>query len=305
MDTTCTIRITKGGDDAALDAAFARLRQIDSELSEQDPKSEISAVNAASGIKPVSVSDDSIAMVKRDLSYAEMSDGAFDPTVGPLVKLWGIGTDHERLPSKEEIRSTLALVNWKDVVLDEKAKTLYLKRKGMALDFGSGTKGYATDEIVKVLAARGVTSAVIDLGGNIFVMGSNDGKPWRVGLQNPDQSRGAYLGIAQLVNQTMVTSGVYERFFVKDGKRYHHIFDTKTGYPADNKLASVTIVTAKSFNADGCTTMLFVLGREKGMALAKELGLDVIMVDEAHNVYVSQGVSKYFKIADTEYKLAD
>ena len=108
MDTACTIRITKGGDEAALDAAFERLKQIDGELSEQNPDSEIAKVNAAAGLHPVKVSDDSIAMVKRDLSYAAMSDGAFDPTVGPLVRLWGIGTDHARLPSKAEISATLA-----------------------------------------------------------------------------------------------------------------------------------------------------------------------------------------------------
>jgi thiamine biosynthesis lipoprotein len=299
MDTLCTITIAKGGDEKALDDAFARLKQIDDELSEQNPRSEIAAVNAASGLHPVKVGDDAIAILKKDLGYAAMSDGAFDPTVGPLVNLWGIGTDHARLPSKTEIKAALALVNWKDVVLDETAKTIFLKRKGMALDLGSGTKGYATDEIVKVLRPRGVESAVIDLGGNIFVMGSKaEGKPWRVGLQDPENERGAYLGVASLVDRTMVTSGVYERYFEKDGKRYHHIFDTRTGYPLDNGLTSVTIVTAKSFDADGCTTMLFALGRTKGMELGQKMGLDVIVVDSARKVYFTPGVSKYFELTN-------
>jgi len=306
MDTPCTITIAQGGDEQALDDAFARLRQIDGELSEQNPNSEIAMVNAASGLHPVKVGDDAIAMLKKDLGYASMSDGAFDPTVGPLVQLWGIGTDHARLPSPAEIKAALALVNWKDVVLDESAKTIFLKRKGMAIDLGSGTKGYATDEVVKVLRSRGVVGAIIDLGGNIFVMGSKpDGKPWRVGLQDPENERGAYLGVASLVDKTMVTSGVYERYFEKDGKRYHHIFDTRTGYPLDNGLTSVTIVTAKSFDADGCTTMLFSLGRAKGIELGQKMGLDVIVVDSARKVYFTPGVSKYFELTNSKYTLSE
>lgn len=136
-------------------------------------------------------------------------------------------------------------------------------------------------------------------------MGSNpDGKPWRIGLQDPETARGAYMGIASLVDRTMVTSGVYERFFIKDGKRYHHIFDTRTGYPVDNGLSSVTIVTAKSFDADGCTTMLFALGRERGLRLGERLGLDVIMIDEAHKVYLTPRVSAYFELADPIYEIA-
>ena len=306
MDTPCTITITQGGSESILDAVFARLEQIDGELSEQNPSSEIAAVNAAAGLHPVKVGDDAIAMLRKDLGYAEMSDGAFDPSVGPLVKLWGIGTDHARLPSKEEVKASLALVGWKDVVLDEQARTIFLKRKGMAIDLGSGTKGYATDEVVKILRSRGVKAAIIDLGGNIFVVGSKSaGKAWRVGLQDPSGTRGNYLGIASLVDKTMVTSGIYERYFEKDGKLYHHIFDTRTGYPVDNGLVSLTIVADKSFDADGCTTMLFALGREKGMELGRRLGLDVIAVDDQKRVYISAGVSKYFEITNPDYKLAE
>lgn len=306
MDTPCTITLPKGGNQAIMDEVFDRLKQIDAELSEQKPDSEIAKVNAAAGIHPVKVGDDALAMIKRDLRYAAMSDGAFDPSVGPLVKLWGIGTDHARLPSKAEIAAALALVNWKDVVVDKTAKTIFLKRKGMSIDLGSGTKGYATDAVVDILRAKGISQAIIDLGGNIFVMGSKDGgKPWNVGLQTPGSDRGDYLGIAKLSDMTMVTSGIYERFFIQDGVRYHHIFDTKTGYPVQNGLVSLTIVTKKSFDADGCTTMLFALGREKGMALGEKMGLDLIVVDDANKVYLSSGVSKYFQLADPLYKLAE
>lgn len=179
----------------------------------------------------------------------------------------------------------------------------------MALDLGSTSKGYAADEVAKILRSGGVTSAVIDLGGNVLVLGSRpDGKPWRIALQNPFSSeRGAYLGIASIADETMVTSGVYERFFIdKDtGKRYHHILDTSTGYPVDNGLMSVTIVTTKSFDADGFTTTVFALGREKGMALAKAKGVDVIIVDKDRKVYMSPGVSTYFEITDSSFSPAE
>jgi thiamine biosynthesis lipoprotein len=307
LGTVCTVRLVQGGDDKLLDTAFARLRQIESELTVNKPGSEIDAVNAAAGKHPVKVGADAIAIIKKDLGYCAMTDGAFDPSVGPLVKLWGIGTDHARLPAQSEIDAAKKLVGWKDIVLDENAGTVYLKRPGMALDLGSGTKGYATDQLVELFKSAGVKSAIIDLGGNIFVMGSRpDGKPWRVGLQNPDSSeRGAYLGIADLSNKTMVTSGVYERFFIKNGKRYHHILDPFTGYPVDNGLTSVTIITDRSFDADGFTTALFAVGRERGMELGIKAGVGVIMVDDKNRVYMSPGVSKYFQITDPNFTYAE
>lgn len=307
LGTACTIRLVGGGSEALLEAVFARLRQIEDELSVDKSGTRIDAVNDAAGLSPVAAGADALAILKRDLDLSAWSDGAFDASVGPLVKLWGIGTDHARLPEPKEIAAAKALVGWKDIVLDEGKGTVYLKRKGMALDLGSTSKGYAADEVAKIIRDGGVKSAIIDLGGNILAVGSRpDGKPWLISLQNPfSTDRGAYLGIASLRDKTMVTSGVYERYFFKDGKRYHHIFDTKTGYPVDNGLMSVTIVTAKSFDADGFTTAIFALGRVKGMALAKEQGVDVIVVDSSKKVYMSPGVSTYFEITDPSFSFAE
>jgi thiamine biosynthesis lipoprotein len=248
-----------------------------------------------------------LAIVKRDLDLSAWSDGAFDPSVGPLVKLWGIGTDHARLPEPREIAAAKSRVGWKDIVLDEAKGTVFLRRKGMALDLGSTSKGYAADEVAKLIRAARVKGAVIDLGGNVLVIGSRpDGKAWRIGLQDPfSAERGAYLGVASLVDKTMVTSGVYERFFIKDGKRYHHILDTRTGYPVENGLMSVTIVTPRSFDADGFTTTIFALGRARGMRLAAEKGIDVIVVDKDRKVYMSPGASAYFEISDKSFSFAE
>lgn len=307
LGTICSVRLVGGGSEGLLDAVFARLQQIEDELTVNKAGSIIDEVNAAAGRSPVAIGADALAIVKRDLDLSAWSDGAFDPSVGPLVKLWGIGTDHARLPDPKEIAEAKRYVGWKDIVLDERAKTVYLKRKGMALDLGSTSKGYAADEIATMIRAAGVKSAIIDLGGNVLAVGARpDGKPWRIGLQDPFSSdRGANLGVASVKNKTVVTSGVYERFFIKDGKRYHHILDTSTGYPVDNGLMSVTIVTDKSFDADGFTTTIFALGRVKGMALAKAKGVDVIIVDSAKKVYMSSGVSTYFEITDSSFSFAE
>jgi thiamine biosynthesis lipoprotein len=306
LGTVCTLRLAKGGSDKVLDEAFARLRQIEDELSVNKPGSHIDAVNEAAGRNPVRVDEDAFAILERDLSYAAMSEGAFDPSVGPLVRLWAIGTERERVPSREEIGAALALVGWKNVILDGAARTVFLKKPGMALDLGSGTKGYATDEVVKIFRTAGVKSAIIDLGGNIYALGKKtDGKSWRIGLQDPESDRGSYLGIASLSDRSMVTSGVYERYFMAEGKRYHHILDTKNGFPVDNGLLSVSIVADRSFDADGLTTTVFALGREKGMELARRRGVDAILVDRDRKVYCSPGVSKYFEITNKDYTLAE
>ncbi len=308
LGTACTVRLVGGGSEKLLDAIFARLRAIEDELSVNKGGSQIDALNAAAGKAPAALGPDALAILKRDLDLSAWSDGAFDPSVGPLVKLWGIGTDHARLPEPREIAAAKRLVGWKDIELDAGRGTAYLRRKGMALDLGSTTKGFAADEVARLIREAGVKKAVIDLGGNVLVEGSRpDGKPWRIGLQDPFTSdRGAYLGVASLTSRTMVTSGVYERFFIgADGKRYHHILDTATGYPVDNGLMSVTVITPRSYDADGFTTTIFALGRERGMALAKARGVDAILVDAAKKVYMSPGVSAYFEITDPSFSFAE
>jgi FAD:protein FMN transferase len=314
LGTACSVRLVGGGSEKLLDEIFARLRQIEDELSVNKPGSRIDALNAAAGQGPVIVGPDALAIVKRDLELSAWSDGAFDPSVGPLVKLWGIGFSRENYaspPTPAEIAAAMRLIRWKDIVLDEAMGTVFLKRKGMALDLGATSKGFAADEVAKLIRAAGVKGAVIDLGGNVLVEGLRpDEKPWRIGLQNPfsgKDRRGDYMGIASLSSKTMVTSGVYERYFIDraTGKRYHHILDTKTGYPVENGLMSVTVVTPKSFDADGFTTTIFALGREKGMALAKAKGVDVIVIDSSKKVYLSPGVSAYFEITDPSFLFAE
>ena len=271
MGTVCTVNAYEDGTKSLYDELFARLHEIDETFSVTIDSSEISAINKAAGERSVSVSSDTAYVVRSALAFAELTGGAFDPTVGPLVKIWGINTDHARVPAQSEIDAVLPLINWRDVsVADD--NTVMLKRRGMALDLGGIVKGYAADELTKILKARKVRRAIVDLGGNIFVYGKKkDGSPWRVGIKDPKDPEGVPAIVLNVANSTIVTSGVYERFFTENGVRYHHILDVKTGYPAASGLLSSTIVCESSMAADALSTSVFVLGKKSGMELLRRM----------------------------------
>lgn len=307
LGTVCTIRLLEGGSTKTTDEIFARLRQIEDRMSVNKDGTELAAVNAAAGKAAVKVSDDTFFVISRALDYARLTEGAFDPTVGPLVKLWGIGTENARVPAKSEIAAALALIAYKDVELDGKVKTVKLMRPGMRLDLGAIAKGYSADECSRILEAHKVRSAIVDLGGNVLVYGKKkDGSPWKVGIQDPSSDRGEYIGIVTGPAMTVVTSGVYERYFMKDGVRYHHILDTKTGFPVQNGLTSVSIVTDSSIDADGLSTSVFCLGLEKGRKLVESLpGVKAIFIDSNRKVYFSQGADKIFSITNKTFSVAN
>jgi thiamine biosynthesis lipoprotein len=309
LGTVCTVKLLQGGDEKLLDKIFARLREIESRMSANRDDTEIGAINRAAGTQvPVKVSDDTFFVISKALEYARLSSGAFDPTIGPLVKLWNIGNENARVPARKDIDAALALLDWRKVRMDSAAKTVRLEVPGMRLDLGAIAKGYAADECVRLLSAAKVKAAIVDLGGNVLVYGRKPDKtPWRVGVQNPDTKRGSYLGLVSGANgMTVVTSGIYERFFVEDGKHYHHILDTRAGYPVSNGLVSVTIIAASSIDADGLSTTLFALGRERGLELLRSFkSVYAIFVDESKRVWLSPGVNTMFRITDTAYTLAD
>jgi thiamine biosynthesis lipoprotein len=289
LGTLCRIELwaPSGAQRPLFDRLFARLNEIDAMMSAQAAESEISRVNGAAGVSPVSVSPELFAVLERALYFAAVSDGAFDPTIGPLVRLWGIGGNAPRVPAPEEIAAARELVNWQDLELafsgaDGDARTAFLRRSGMALDVGAIAKGFAADELTAILRESGVSGAVLDLGGNIYVYGTrpsrDKGRKWRVGIQNPLDERGVYAGYIELDEGTVVTSGVYERFFEAAGRRWHHILNTATGFPVDNGLLSVTVSARSSMDADALSTALFALGYEKGRALAEKEGVFAVFI---------------------------
>ncbi|MFA5698969.1 MAG: FAD:protein FMN transferase, partial [Sphaerochaeta sp.] len=193
------------------------------------------------------------------------------------------------LPSDEEIQALLPLVDYTRVVLDEETLSVYLPITGMVLDLGGIAKGWAADEVARVLSGH---KGIINLGGNVLVMGSKpDSSPWRIGIQDPDNTRGSYIGIVDMINSTLVTSGPYERFFEHEGTIYHHILDTKTGYPVISPLTSVSIITQRSVIADGLSTSVYALGIEQGLELVNRLdGVEAVLLTEDGSIYLSDGI---------------
>jgi thiamine biosynthesis lipoprotein len=310
MGTACSINLYDAGSRSLYAAVFSRLREIDQTMNANEQassgESELGRINNYAGIEPVKVSGELIAVLDRALQYAELSGGAFDPTVGPLVKLWGIGSEAPRIPGGPEIAEALSLINWQDVRVDHERETVFLQKPGMALDLGAIAKGYAADEAAALIRAAGLKRGIIDLGGNIMALGSRSwNNPWRIGIQDPDRKRGDYLGVLLVEDKSVVTSGIYERYFEFEGWRYHHILSTRDGYPVENGLLSVTIAADFSIDADGLSTSAFALGYEKGRALIESVpGAEAIFVFTDKSVRGTAGALKIFSLTNAAYRLA-
>ena len=295
LGTVCRIDLFENGSKDMYNLLFDRLAELDLIFSANRDDSELAHVNRNAGFEPVRISAELYAVLERALYFAGVSGGAFDPTVGPLVKLWGIGAENPRVPPDGEINAALDLINWQDLELTE--NTALLRRNGMALDLGAIAKGYAADELARILAENKIPRAIIDLGGNIYVWGNKaDNTSWRVGVQDPINERGSYMGILEFNGSiSIVTSGMYERYFTgEDGKRYHHIMglaenEARRGYPVENGLLSTTIIAASSMDADALSTACFVLGYEKGLALAAANGAEVLFIFEDKTIRGSPG----------------
>lgn len=301
LGTLVQVRAYAHGEEAskAVDEAFARIEEIEALMSANVPSSDVAKLNREAGGLPTAVADDTLYVVKKAKEYGDLSHGKFDAAIGPLVRMWGIGTDHARVPSPGEIAAAKRLVNYGEVEVDESAGTARLPKAGMALDLGAIAKGFAADEAAEALVEHGVKSAFIDLGGNILVVGSRpDGSPWRVGIQDPWKERGATFAVLPVRDMAVVSSGTYERFFEQDGTRYHHIIDPDTGYPAETGIVSATIVARHAVDADALSTTVFLLGPSDGMSLVTHLtGVEAVIVTEDRQVIVSPGLRGVIEIS--------
>jgi thiamine biosynthesis lipoprotein len=285
MDTYVTIyavgprKITAGAIDLALD----RMQEVDAKFNSRNPKSPIYAFNHEG--RPIS-DPEIVSVATMALRIARESDGAFDITIAPLLELWGFYGDTPHLPQDQEIKACLQRVGYHYLSLTN--QTLQKTKDDVEIDLGGIAKGYAVGQAVKVLKEQGVTSAVIDAGGDVYALGKRGDKPWKVGIKDP---RGEdLLGYLEVEDLAVMGSGDYERFFEKDGKRYHHIFSPKTGYPAEG-LRGSTLVYADPTAADAWNTAIFVLGPEKGLERVERTpGMEVIMVTTSGKIIYSSGL---------------
>lgn len=296
MDTYMTF--TAYGDNAgeALEKAEKEIHTLESEWSVTDENSEIYAVNHSNG-NVVTLSEDTAGVVSFALEMAKETDGALEPTIYPVLTAWGFTTDENRIPGNEEIQSLLSRVGYEKVELN--GQKIHLP-EGMELDLGAVGKGYAGDLTAEIVKESGVTSALLNIGGNVQTVGSRpDGNDWRLAIRSPYGD--GEVGVLEVSDCAVVTSGNYERYFTgEDGKRYGHIIDPKTGYPVDNGLASVTIVTEEGKTGDALSTSMFVKGLEGAQEYWKShKGFDMILMTEDGEIYLTEGIENNFTLTDS------
>jgi len=311
MGTVITLKIYGKDDRAILDKAFQRIHEIEKRMSASIPSSDISRVNQHPG-QDIEVHEDTFFVVEKAKEFAELSQGAFTPAILPIVNLWGIGTEELKrkgypIPTDEQISALLDKLDHRLVHLDRERRTIRLEKEGMGLDLGGIAKGYAADEVKRIFQEMGVESAIINLGGNVYALGRKlDGSAWRIGVRDPrsQQNKESHVLILETSDRGVITSGDYERYFIKDGIRYHHIFDARLGKPARSGVMSATIVTDRSIDGDALSTAVFVLGPEKGLDLVEELpGVEAVVVTEDKKVYVTEGIAGNIQITNEEYSL--
>lgn len=289
-----------------MEIGYQLIRDYENRLTVNRAHSEVMAINLAAGVKPVQVSSITYQLI-RIARQVSLKDCGFNVAIGPLVKLWKIGFDGERVPSDSEISACLTKIQPQNIQLNDDQNTVFLTEPGMALDLGAIAKGYIADAIRHLWLSRGLTQGVIDLGGNVLLVGagSHDGK-WRVGIQNPQPDGDIVLGSLEVNACSVVTSGIYERHMVVNGQDYHHILDDQTGYPMTNDLESVTIISENSIDGEIWTTLGFYQGMTAGMAMiGAHPKLDAIFVSRDKQVWVTSGISQTFKLRDGRYQLHD
>ena len=304
MDTVISTVISAEDSTDVFMQTEQEILRLEAVLSATDAESEVSALNRSGSAE---VGEDTAALLQAALFYSAETDGAFDITVAPLLRVWGFGTDNHHVPSDEELRQLLPFVGAEHMTLKGLSAQL---DKGTQIDLGGIAKGYAADLIAQLWEENRVSSGMISLGGNVYVSGTKeDGSAWKVAVQDPRDSE-SYLGILELTDAYAVTSGDYQRYFEQDGIRYHHILDPENGKPARSGLCSVTIVVRRGMSpdpngldgtfCDAMSTALFVIGTDKAITFWRNSGcsFDFILVTDQNTVLVSSGLESCFSSAE-------
>ena len=289
MDTIMKLTIYGQNAEKAFIEAENLITQYDSIFSVTNPKSDVSKINNAKG-SIVSVSEATYDLVQQSLKISEQTGGLFDISIYPLVKLWGFTTEHHKVPDENGIQLAMKNVNYKKIELLPENQIRI--GEGMEIDLGAIAKGYLSQQIIELLKKQGISSAIVSLGGNVQTLGKKaDGKSFVVGITDPGDGN-SILGSLPVENKAVITSGIYQRYFEENGKKYHHIIDTRTGMPVDNNLASVTIISENGIMADALATALLVAGENEVKNYAKShKDIEIIMIDKKGNVWQSDGVA--------------
>lgn len=288
---------------ALASAVFRLIKQYEDLFTVNREPSEVMAINRAAGQHPVVVSQPVFQLIRCARAASLLPDSAFNLAIGPLVKRWKIGFHGDAVPPAQDLHRLLSLTRPDRVILNEADASVFLMDTGMEIDLGAIAKGYIADRVRDYLRRQGVSEALINLGGNVHTLGAPDGG-WSVGLKKPFSPREALIGVLTVADKSVVTSGIYERYFEQDGQRYHHILDPRTGYPLDNELQSVTVISRDSLDGDIWTTLLFGMGVQKGCAALRQRDdLEAIFVTRSHEVVLSSQTLFRFTLLDDSFRI--
>ena len=287
FDTVISVQIFDSVDEDVLEGCEKLCKKYDSMFSNKIEDSVISRINSAGG-NPVEVSKETIKLIKKGIYYSEMSDGVFDITIAPVSNLWDFKAETPLVPSPEAIAEAVSHVNYENIIIRD--NTVKLTDPHAGIDLGAIAKGYIADRIKDYLEEEGVRHSMINLGGNVLAMGSKlDGSDYNIGIQKPFDETGEPITSVKISDKSVVTSGIYQRYFKADGKIYHHILDPNTGYPCENNLYSVTILTDSSLTADALSTTCFLLGYDRGMKLINQLdNVDAVFITNDNQIHYSK-----------------
>lgn len=295
LNTVISVKIYDSTDHSLIDEAFALCDKYEALFSRTMESSELYQLNQ--GTLPqedngYAISPETADLISKGLEYGHLSEGSFDIAIEPISSLWDFTSEEKVIPTDEALAEALPLVNYQDVTLTD--NHIQFQKEGMGLDLGAIAKGYIADRMKDFLVSKGVKSAIINLGGNVLCIGEKpDGTPFQVGIQKPFADRSETIATIGISDKSVVSSGIYERFFEKDGEFYHHILNPATGYPYDNSLVAVTIISDKSVDGDGLSTSCFALGLEKGMELINSLpDVHAVFITDDYELHYSENFPK-------------
>ncbi|PIT59901.1 thiamine biosynthesis protein ApbE [Snodgrassella alvi] len=293
---------------SAVTAVFNTIQALETRLTVNRDHSEVMSINHAAGKQPVAVSKLVFDLIRQAKAASLLPNSHFNVAIGPIVKLWKIGFNGHSIPPAKEIAHRLTLTNPHLIELDQTNHTVYLAKAGMEIDLGAIAKGYIADITRLVLAQYGIHQAIINCGGNVLTIGSSPLTPrqqWHIGLKRPFATADTLLGILHVQDKSVVTSGIYERYFILNEQLYHHIIDPFTGYPLDNELQSVTIISDNSLTGDIYSTILYGFGVRQGLReLEKHKNMGAIFVTKAKKIFIKSNQHFKFELLADDYELS-
>lgn len=308
LHTAIQIQIYHKDQEAVMDKAIDYIKRMEQLFSTNLENSDVYKINQSAGKQAVKVETETFELIEKAIETAELSEGKFDVTIGAVTNLWKIGDPAARVPSQEEIEEALTKIDYRKIILDKANQTVKLAEEGMILELGGISKGYIGSGLVKYFTEAGITTAIINLGGNVIVMGTSptNDAGWNVGVQDPDEVRGTVVGTQRMKDYAIITSGIYERYLEQDGVKYHHILDPKTGYPLENEISGVTVFASTSVDGDALSTSLFLFGIADGLEFVETLeGVEAVFIDKDHGVHLTSGIKDTFELKNGAYHLVE